>query len=275
MPDRGGGNGNQGFYGEGNSETLFPGHRIAEIVLNDFFMRKPHIKTAFILGAGLGTRLRPLTNNYPKPLLPLGGRPIITYAMDHLISAGIERFIVNTHHCADKYHLVFPDQQWQGIPIIFRHEPVLLDTAGGIKNIEDLLTDDTTILVYNGDTISDLPLQRLINEHFARQKEVTMALRSNGTPLNVNLNDRGEICDLRNTIGTQGAKSCLFTGIYIVEKRFLNRLKAGLVESVIPVFIKMIHEKPGSVVGVVIDEGRWHDIGSVEEYERMNALLSG
>jgi NDP-sugar pyrophosphorylase family protein len=52
------------------------------------------IKTAFILGAGLGTRLRPLTNNCPKPLLPVGGRPIITYAMDHLISAGIKRF----HH---------------------------------------------------------------------------------------------------------------------------------------------------------------------------------
>jgi NDP-sugar pyrophosphorylase family protein len=97
-------------------------------------MRKSSIRTSFILGAGLGTRLRPLTDNCPKPLLAAGGRPMITYAMDHLISAGIERFIVNTHYFAEAYHKAFPDRQWRGIPIIFRYEPVLLDTAGGIKN---------------------------------------------------------------------------------------------------------------------------------------------
>jgi NDP-sugar pyrophosphorylase family protein len=238
-------------------------------------MDKLPLKTAFILGAGLGTRLRPLTNTFPKPLLPLGRRPIITYPMDHLISAGIERIIVNTHHCADKYLQTFPDRQWRGIPIIFRHEPVLLDTAGGIKNIEDLLDNDNALLVYNGDIVSDLPLQHLMDEHFARRKEVTLALRSDGTPLNVNINDHGDICDLRHTLGDPGIRKCLFTGIYIVEKRFLNRMKNGHVESVVPIFIEMIREKPGSVAGVVIDEGLWHDIGSVEEYERMNTLLSG
>lgn len=232
------------------------------------------IKTAFILGAGLGTRLRPLTNNCPKPLLPVSGRPIITHVMDHLISVGIERFIINTHHCADAYRQAFPDEQWCGIPIIFRHEPVLLDTAGGIKNIEDLLGNDQAILVYNGDTITDLPLQRLIDTHYIKQKEVTLALRSSGSLLNVNLNARGEICDLRHTLGDPGVRSCLFTGIYVVEKRFFKRLKAGRKESVIPVFIEMIREQPGSVAGVLIDEGRWYDIGSVGEYEKINTLLS-
>ncbi|HQP25897.1 MAG TPA: sugar phosphate nucleotidyltransferase, partial [Smithellaceae bacterium] len=73
------------------------------------------INTAFILGAGLGTRLRPLTENTPKPLLPIGGRPIITYAMEHLREAGVKRFIVNTHHCAQKYAEAFPEGSWQGI----------------------------------------------------------------------------------------------------------------------------------------------------------------
>ncbi|MDI6722623.1 MAG: sugar phosphate nucleotidyltransferase, partial [Candidatus Aenigmarchaeota archaeon] len=97
-----------------------------------------NINTAFILGAGLGTRLRPLTESTPKPLLEIGHRPIISFAMAHLRSVGIKRFIVNTHHCAEKYKEAFPDSSWHGIPITFRHEPVLLDTAGGIKNIEDL-----------------------------------------------------------------------------------------------------------------------------------------
>ena len=66
-------------------------------------MTTKQIKTAFILGAGLGTRLRPLSENMPKPLLEIGGRPIITYAMEQLRAIGVERFIVNTHHCAEKF----------------------------------------------------------------------------------------------------------------------------------------------------------------------------
>ena len=105
-------------------------------------MKKSRIRTAFILGAGLGTRLRPLTEHCPKPLLPVGGRPLITYVMDHCLSIGVERFIVNTHHCADAYEKAFPGWNWRGKPILFRHEPILLDTAGGLKNIENLLEDD-------------------------------------------------------------------------------------------------------------------------------------
>ena len=106
------------------------------------------IRTAFILGAGLGTRLRPWTKNIPKPLLAVRDRPLITFVMDHCLSIGIERFIVNTHHCASAYGAAFPDGHYRGMPVIFRHEPVLLDTAGGLKNVEDLLKDDDTILVY-------------------------------------------------------------------------------------------------------------------------------
>ncbi|HET6460435.1 MAG TPA: nucleotidyltransferase family protein [Syntrophales bacterium] len=238
-------------------------------------MRKPSIKTSFILGAGLGMRLRPLTDNCPKPLLPAGGRPIITHVMDHLITAGIERIIINTHYFAEAYHKAFPNRQWRGIPIIFRYEPELLDTAGGIKNIEDLIDGDEAILVYNGDTITNLPLHNLIKAHYAKGKEVTLALRSSGPLLNVNLNAQGEICDLRHTLGDSGVRSCLFTGIYIVGKTFLRRLSAGRKESIVPVLIAMIRKEPGSVAGVIIDEGKWYDIGSVAEYEKINALLAG
>jgi mannose-1-phosphate guanylyltransferase len=232
-----------------------------------------YIKTAFILGAGQGTRLRPLTDSCPKPLLPVGGRPIITYAMEQLLTLGVERFIVNTHHLAPVYDLVFPGKQWRGIPVIFRYEPLLLDTAGGLKNIEDLLEGDDDLLVYNGDVISDLPLQRLLDVHRAAGKEVTLALRSNGDPLNVCLNEQNEVCDLRGELGGQG-KKCLFTGIYAVKRSFLNRLQPGRPESVITVFLDMVREMPGSVAGVIIDEGRWYDAGSLEEYEKLNKLLS-
>ena len=229
------------------------------------------IRTAFILGAGLGTRLRPLTQNCPKPLLPVGGRPLITFAMDHCLSIGIKRLIVNTHHCATAYDSTFPNGNWKGTPILFRNEPVLLDTAGGLKNIEDLLEEEETILVYNGDILSDLPLSRLLASHAAGGREVTLALRSNGPLRNVCLDAKGEICDFRDLLGNQGVRRCLFTGISVVEKRFFRRLISGKVESTIPVFAAMIREAPGSVASVVINEGSWEDVGDLPAYERINA----
>ncbi|MDA8125777.1 MAG: phosphotransferase [Deltaproteobacteria bacterium] len=236
-------------------------------------MKESIIRTAFILGAGLGTRLRPLTERCPKPLLPIGGRPLITYAMDHCLAIGVERFIVNTHHCAAAYDAAFPDLLWRGAPISFCHEPVLLDTAGGLKNIEKLLGNDETFLVYNGDILSDLPLKTLLAAHSAGGREVTLALRSDGPLRNVCLDAEGVICDFRDLFGNPGVRRCLFTGIYLVEKRFLRRLAAGKIESVVPVFVEMIRENPGAVASVVIDAGSWEDIGDVATYERIAADL--
>jgi Nucleoside-diphosphate-sugar pyrophosphorylase involved in lipopolysaccharide biosynthesis/translation initiation factor 2B, gamma/epsilon subunits (eIF-2Bgamma/eIF-2Bepsilon) len=235
-------------------------------------MTDKQINTAFILGAGLGTRLRPLTENMPKPLLEIGGRPMITYAMEHLKAIGVQRFIVNTHHCAGKYVQAFPKGNWEGIPITFRHEPILLDTAGGIKNIEDLITDEERIIVYNGDIITNLPIAPLIEGHFARRSTVTLALRSSGPLLNVNIDKDGFICDMRHTLKNPGIQSCLFAGIYIVEKDFLSRLEAGRIESIVPPLIEMIKENPHSVGGIVIDDGYWYDVGTIEEYNKLKLL---
>ncbi len=68
----------------------------------------PRVRKAFVLGAGLGTRLRPLTNVLPKPLLPIFGKPLITFALDHLRQIGIEQFWVNTHHLPEKFSAAFP-----------------------------------------------------------------------------------------------------------------------------------------------------------------------
>jgi NDP-sugar pyrophosphorylase family protein/aminoglycoside/choline kinase family phosphotransferase len=227
------------------------------------------IRTAFILGAGLGLRLRPLTEKCPKPLLPVGGRPLITYAMEHLQGIGITRFIINTHHCPESYRQAFPDNQWQGLPVVFRYEKMLLDTGGGLKNIEDLIMNDEQIIVYNGDVLTNLPLEPLIADQNQGGSEVTLALRSSGPLCNVAIRDNGDVCDLRHTLGTPGERLCQFTGIYVMQKSLLQRIKVGGIESIIEVWLRIIRDAEGSIRGKVIDDGIWYDLGTIEEYEHI------
>jgi mannose-1-phosphate guanylyltransferase len=194
--------------------------------------------------------------------------------MDHLMTVGVERFIVNTHHCPRVYQQAFPKGLWHEIPVIFRNEPVLLDTGGGLKNIEDLFGEDEAILCYNGDVMADLPLSRLIAAHECNRPEATLVLRSTGLLLNVSINERGEICDLRHTLGNPGVRNCLFSGIYALETSMLRFLEAGRPESIITAFVRRIVDRPGSVRGVIIDEGEWNDIGSREAYEHLQSIMA-
>ena len=109
------------------------------------------LKTAFVLGAGLGTRLRPLTLDTPKPMLPVGGKPLIEHIFGNLAAAGFEQIIVNTHHAAQKYAQYFSSPKFKGASLRFVHEEELLDTGGGLKNILDFIDFESGALVYNGD----------------------------------------------------------------------------------------------------------------------------
>ena len=226
------------------------------------------IKKAFVLAAGLGTRLRPLTDQLPKPLIPVGLKPLITFAFDHLIAdTGVEEFIVNTHHRAEAFEAAFPEAQYRGRPLHFRHEQVLLDTGGGIKNIADLLgPQPETFLVYNGDILTDLPIGPAIEHHRASGNEVTLVLRSQDGPKHLAWDPAtGQILDIRNRLGTGFPEAYAFSCVYLVEPAFLDRIPAGQVISVIPIFQEMIRNG-AKLGGILIDEGIWRDLGSRKEY---------
>lgn len=223
------------------------------------------ITQAFVLGAGLGTRLRPLTDDLPKPLVPIFQKPLITFAFDHLIDSGITKFFVNTHHRPERFAEYFQGSMYGENRIEFRHEPVLLETAGGIANIADSLGNEP-LLVYNGDILTDLPLARLIDHHFRENNLVTLALRSGAGPKHIALDSKtGRVIDIRNQLGTEAPGEFVFTGIYIVDPKFVDLLERGVKRSVIPHFVETIR-RGDKIGGVVIDEGHWWDVGNRAAY---------
>ena len=232
------------------------------------------MKQAFILGAGLGTRLKALTESLPKPLIPVYQKPLITYAFDHLIGLGMDRFMVNTHHCPEAYDAAFANGSYRGAALNFRNEEALLETAGGIANIADWLPKDESFLVYNGDILTDMPLQPLLDAHNQSGNLVTLALRSRGDALQVGLDrDSGQVVDVRNYLETGCDSLFQFTGVYAVDPKFMEYLTPGKKESVVLPFLEVIRRE-NRVGGAVVDEGTWSDLGTREAYLRASAELS-
>ena len=227
-------------------------------------------RTAFILGAGLGTRLRPLTENCPKPLLPIGGRPMVFQAMDKLRAAGTRRFIINTHHCPEAWTAAFPDGKYGEAEVKLVHEPVILETGGGLANIASLLGDlDTELVIWNGDILSDCDMAAAFAHHRDNGGEATLVVREQGPNRNVRITDEGVVTDMRDRLG-KAETSYQYTGICFATKAFVLGTPAT-VESLVEHFLRRIQAQAGSVQGYLDGSASWHDLGTVEEYQAIKA----
>ena len=235
------------------------------------------ISTAFVLGAGLGTRLRPLTELRPKPLVPIFNKPLITFAFDHLLAAGVSRFVVNTHHCPEAYSRCLGEAsgraEYRGCPVLFRHEPVLLETGGGIKNASGFI-GLSPFLVYNGDVLADFPLEPLIEAHLRSGNIATLALRSSGGERRIQCDPgTGCITDMRGLIGGCADPSFLFTGVSVFSPEIFQHIPDGDIISIIPVLVDLMRQGV-SVGGEIINQGVWFDIGNISSYLGVHRILA-
>src|SRR5438552_8545786 len=131
---------------------------------------------AMVLAAGLGTRLRPLTDTLPKPLLPVAGRPLLEWNLLILKRHGITEVIINLHHLGEQIVRALRDGARLGLRLAYSHEPTLQGTGGGIKQATPFLKDGP-FLVLNGDTLSDCDLTALIAAHRVSGALATLAVR--------------------------------------------------------------------------------------------------
>lgn len=220
-----------------------------------------------MLGAGKGTRLRPLTNSLPKPLVPLFHKPLVEWSMEACRDAGITDFAINTHPLPEAWtQLVTPagDGQpgtWNACPVSLFHERMLLETGGGIRNIANWVGDDQ-VLVHNGDIFSTIDLKKLMAAHQESGDVVTLALRSSGPALQIAVVGN-RVVDIRGALG-RGPGTHLFTGIYCFSPALIDLIPPHEKISVIPAFLELA--RTGHLGAVVLDEGYWCDLGDQESY---------
>ena len=229
------------------------------------------ITQAFVLAAGLGMRLRPLTDELPKPLIPIFQKPLVTFALDHLIGAGVNRFVMNTHRHPALFESFFAAREYAGFPVTLVHEPDLLETGGGIKNAESHLDSPAGagFLTYSGDILTEINLQPLIDEHFRRGNDVTLALRHTGLASAVALSDNS-IVDISNRYGVAGNFD--FANIAVWNSAIFQRIPPHKKISFIPVIADWIGQG-ARIGGVVMNDGKWFNISSRAEYLEVHRTI--
>ena len=226
------------------------------------------ITQAFVLAAGLGTRLRPLTDDLPKPLIPIFQKPLITFALDHLIGAGMNKFIINTHRLPESFQEFFSQSDYAGRSVTVIHEPELLDTGGGIKNAERDLGSEP-FLTYSGDILTDMDLQPLIDEHFRRGNDVTLALRETRFAPGVAFRDRC-VVDISSKYGIAGNYD--FANIAVWNREIFRRIPPRRKISFIPIIADWIGQG-GKIGGLVMNDGKWFNIGSRADYLEVHRTI--
>ncbi len=146
---------------------------------------------ALILAAGFGTRLLPFTANLPKPLFPIAGRPLLDIIIHALQQAGCKAIIINTHHLHQQIDDFIASQEYT-IPVLTRHEPIILGTGGAIKNVADFW-DDSPFMVINSDIITDIDLKNVYDFHLNHPHPVTLVLHDDPEFNTVSIDENGLI----------------------------------------------------------------------------------
>ncbi len=224
----------------------------------------------FILGAGLGTRLAPLTHILPKPLMPVMQQPLIRHIMDSHYRAGVREFIVNTS-CLDlMWERAFPEPEHRQCPVHFSHEDEPLDSGGGLSHARHLIDCTQPLIVHNGDILTDIPVDELLAAHRRSGRLLTLALRSVDGKRNVGFDEEsGLITDMRHALGVNPGTH-QFAGIYIMEPELLDLFPQEEKFSVVPTWLELIRE--GQAGGVVFDWANWNELGSPQTY--LDAVLN-
>jgi mannose-1-phosphate guanylyltransferase len=220
-----------------------------------------------VLAAGLGNRLRPVTDRIAKPAVPFFGRPILLHTLDRLAEAGFSEAIVNTHHRREDIEALAGEAP---IPMIFSHEPEILGTGGGLAKVRPLFEGQDEVVMVNGDVVFDLPIETALEAHRASGAGTTLILLPNPDPsrygrvvANTPFGSKRFGERLRRVDQILGPRAegegFLFAGVSIASRSVLDRLPAGPSEIVPTLWRPLAAE---GALAAYVANGLWYELGT-------------
>jgi mannose-1-phosphate guanylyltransferase len=231
---------------------------------------------AMILAAGLGTRLRPLTDDRPKALVTVAGRTLLEIALIRLRSFGVRDVIVNVHHFADMVVDYLKANRNFGMRIEVSREEVLLDTGGGLKKaawffLENLRGADEPFLLHNVDVISTIDLGSMTKFHVEQNSLATLAVQNRQTSRYLLFDDRDQLCGRQ--AGQDGApelvrpaprfQALAFSGIHVLSSRIFKTMREEGAFSIIATYLELA-AKQEKILAFHADGSYWRDLGRPE-----------
>ncbi len=232
---------------------------------------------AVVMAGGAGSRLRPLTIERPKPMVPIVNKPVIGHIFDLLKRYDITEVIVTVQYLANLIQDFFQDGSSLGMRIHYSVEETPLGTAGSVKNAQNLLDD--TFLVISGDALTNFNLAKLIKYHKKSNTLATLALYTLPNPVEygvISLNNDGQITQFQEKPGRGSIMSDhVNTGIYVLEPEILDYFDFNTSFDFANNLFPLVHEQGQPLYGYIAD-GYWCDVGSIHEYMRaISDALSG
>ena len=231
---------------------------------------------AMVLAAGLGTRLRPLTDSRPKALVEVSGRTLLEITLARLKEFGVNEVIVNVHHFADMVVDYLKSKNNFEMRIEISREEVLLDTGGGLRKAAWFFLDDPErldepFILHNVDVISSIDLRRMVNSHAEKMGLATLAVQKRETSRYLLFDERDQLCGRRSkpelkdelVRPSENPQALAFSGIHIISPRLLPQIKEEGIFSIINSYLN-VAANGGKILAFHADQYFWRDLGKPE-----------
>ncbi|MDY0083398.1 MAG: nucleotidyltransferase family protein [Ignavibacteriaceae bacterium] len=233
---------------------------------------------AMILAAGLGTRLKPLTDDTPKALIEIYGRTLLEIAIRNLIEHGFNKIIVNVHHHSDKVKQFIESNTFAADIFISDETDLLLDTGGGIKNALHFF-DNMPVLIHNVDIISNLDLNEFYNYHLSDDSLASLVVSKRVSSRYLLFNDDNILCGWEDTRKNEkiivreepAYQQLAFNGIHIINPELIKKFPEEKVFNVIKAYL--IAARTEDINAYISNDIKWIDVGKLDSLQRAEELV--
>jgi NDP-sugar pyrophosphorylase family protein len=233
---------------------------------------------AMIFAAGLGTRLRPLTNDRPKALVEINGKTLLDWNIEKMMKYGINHIVINVHHFSDMIINHLKDKAYPIDILVSNEKDLLLDTGGGLMNARPLFIEDEDILIHNVDVLSDLDFSLLEKQHKENSCLATLYMSKRQTTRHLLFNEKQELCGWEN-INTKEKKTTreykeitpyAFNCIQIINQKIFECNNLGKVFSMIDMYLEK--SKTQIIRPYFNDDEHWIDVGKIDTLHKAEKI---